>query len=423
MNVKLAERKLLVIISITCGLLLCLRCISNVFIYPFLIVAAIPFCIAPFRVCLPLLFFLLPSANIIKLQPGQISLFTVFFLIYSVRVLFKKGALTQKFLTCLVFFVAYSFIFSGFEKFITIATMACGFVMLHEICISDDYNFEEVLYAFCFGLIVASVLGLFRETLPIVDRFVVEIHHKVNPGEYTERFCGLMSNPNYYSMDISVALSCLVVNITKGKNKLLTILFVVLSFFGLLSVSKSFLLVWAMMLIILVLYSIKNGGTSFLSIIIVLLVLCLCIYAFGQEMISTYIQRLESDADADATLSGITTGRSDVWFAYLKASVSDIKGLLFGNGLGNFLDSKAPHNTYIEALFNMGVIGLIIYFLLLKMSVNLEYYPKRILFYIPIIMMLVRFFGIGFFAHDNIWYYYSLACLTLKSSAVKKSHL
>lgn len=341
------------------------------------------------------------------------------FLIYVFRTLLKKDALKRVFLISLLFFAIYSFIFSGIGKFITIATMVCGFAMLHDACRSDEYDYIEVLYSFCFGIILASTLGLFKDNLPIIASFVRDMSQKVAPDEYVERFMGLNVNPNYYTMDITVALSCLTVFMSMSKpKKLHALLFVVLSVFGLMSISKSFLLIWVVLLITLLLYGIRNGGASFVKLLGLFAVAAVFIYFFAQESIETYIFRLTQDSNGD--LSSLTTGRSDLWLLYIKETIKNERILLFGAGLGEMMQ-RAPHNTYIEAIYNSGIIGVAFYIFVFRMSIIVIDFPKKIIYYIPAVILLIRFMGIGVFVNDCLWYYLVIIALSFKHGVMIES--
>lgn len=420
MRNKITERNILIGLLAVFSGLLCLRSISAVFLYPLILFSMAVFVFAPFRVCLPALCFLMPFAGIIKISPGQISFFTVMFLAFVIRIVFRKGSLRRIFLISILLFVGYSFIFSGTEKIITIGTMACGFIMLHDACRSEEYNYKEVLYAFCFGLIVSSVLGLFKEQLPIINHFIQDTAHKIGHEEYAKRFVGLNYNPNYYSMDISVALSCLVVLMSKTKSgKLQMILFVVLSVFGFMSVSKSFLLVWFVLVVILLLYGFHNNGVTFFKFFILLIATAAFIYFFAKESVDTYIIRLTQDTGE--SLSDVTTGRTDIWISYLKATFKSEKVLLFGAGLGEILE-KGTHNTYLECIYGLGIIGTAIYMFTLKMSLAIKNLPKNMVYYIPVLILLIRFMGIGVFVNDSLWYYLVIICLSLIDGTMIESN-
>ncbi len=394
------------------SVLLMLRSVINVFVYPLILAGAAAVALLPLGTCLPVLCFLLPFANIIKISQGQISLFTVFFAIYVLRIIFKTGRLNRMFLLTAFIFAGYCLVFSGPGKIAVIVTMVCGFAMLRESTESDEYDYQHVLYAFCFGIIVSSCIGLFRDQLPIIQSFSREIAHRIDVGEYAERFVGLSENPNYYTMDISVAMGCLVSTICTSKMKpIYMILFAVLAVFGLMSVSKSFLLVLVVMVVILLLNSLRSGGTTFFKLSFALIVAGVCILIFAREAVDTYVFRLSNEVTDD--ISSLTTGRTDIWIFYIKVILKDFRILFFGAGLGEIID-HGLHNTYLEMFFYIGIVGVASYFFLLKSSIVIKRFPRNILYYIPLLILLIRFMGIGMFVLDSLWYYLAIICLLLK---------
>ncbi|MBR3803063.1 MAG: hypothetical protein IKK37_06415 [Clostridia bacterium] len=411
MKTRISERHMLMGLVIVFSVLLVLRSVSNIFVYPLILVGAAAVALLPLSTCLPVLCFLLPFANIIKISPGQISLFTALFAIYVLRIIFKTGRLNRMFLLTAFLFAGYCLAVSGPGKIVVIVTMVCGFAMLREVTESDAYNYQHVLYAFCFGIIISSCLGMLREQLPIIESFSQDELHKIGHEEYAARFVGLNINPNYYTMDISVAMGCLVTTICTHKMKpIYMILFVVLAVFGLMSVSKSFLLVLAVMVVILLLNSIGRGGTAFFKLSFVLILAGILILTFAKEAVETYVIRLNADSGGD--LSSVTTGRGDIWLEYIKTILKDLKILFFGAGLGNQLE-KAPHNTYIEMIYYIGATGVALYLFLFKSSIAIKEFPRNILYYIPILIILIRLMGIGMFIQDSFWYYMALICLLL----------
>ncbi len=411
MKTRISERHMLIGLVTVFSILLLLRSVSNVFVYPLILVGAAAVALLPLGTCLPVLCFLLPFANIIKISPGQISLFTVFFAIYVLRIIFKTGKLNRMFLLTAFIFACYCLAVSGPDKIVIIITMVCGFAMLREATESDEYNYQHILYAFCLGIIFSSAIGAMRDYLPIIKSFSLDTAYKVGHEEYAARFVGLNVNPNYYTMDISVAMGCLVTTMCTQKMKpIYMILFAVLAVFGLMSVSKSFLLVLAVMVAILLLNSLRRGGTAFFKLSFVLILSGILILIFAKESVETYILRLNEDSGSD--ISSMTTGRTEIWLAYIKTMLKDFKTLFFGAGLGIQLE-RAPHNTYLEMMYYIGAIGVVLYLFVLKSSITIKKFPRNILYYVPILIVLIRFMGIGMFIHDSLWYYMVIICLLM----------
>jgi len=416
MKTRISERHMLMGLVIVFSVLLVLRSVSNVFVYPLILVGAAVSALLPLSTCLPMLCFLLPFANIIKISPGQISLFTVFFAIYVVRIIFKTGRLNRMFLLTAFIFAGYCLAVSGVDRVVTIVTMVCGFAMLREVTESDEYDYQHILYAFCFGIIVSSAIGAFRDYLPIIKTFSLDTAYKVGHEEYAQRFVGLNVNPNYYTMDISVAMSCLVTTMcTRNMKPIYMVLFGVLAIFGLMSVSKSFLIVFAIMVVILLLNSLRQGATTFMKLLLALIAAGILILTFARESVETYIIRLNADSNAES-LSAVTTGRGEIWIGYIKTMLKDFKTLFFGAGLGERLE-KGSHNTYIEMIYHIGLIGSALYFFVLKSSVAIKKFPRNILYYVPFFVILVRFIGISMFTQDSLWYYITIICLLAKEGS------
>lgn len=413
MKIALTDRNSLRIIMPIMGILLCLRAIHNVFLYPLIALSLAIFAFCPLTICLPILFFLLPSANIIKVSPGQISIFTVFYAITVFRIIFKNGQMEKKLVACVVLFVMYSILFSGVSQIVTIVTMAFGFILLHDTSVSDGYDYSTILTSYALGIILASTLGVFKSQLPIIERFVSSEMMKIGHKEYMERFSGLHGNPNYYTLDLTVVLSCLVVSMCMKKITIWnTILFLCLTVFGLMSISKSFLMACAFLVAMLLFFSLRNGLKSFIGVLLVLVIAGISVYYFAEDSINGYIMRLLQDSESNSDISSMTTGRWDIWETYFNAIFEDPKLLLLGKGIGGSLvDNKGAHNTYIEFIYYLGIVGTTIYLCVLKSVINLPHKRRNVLLYVPIVAILIRFLAIGVLIYDNVWYYYALICL------------
>ena len=159
----------------------------------------------------------------------------------------------------------------------TIITMVSGILLLYYLRnekLDTDINMTVIVYSI--GIALSSILALFKPTLPVVDLFITESMLKLKGTEYASRFSGLQGNPNYYTLDITIALAAIVVLLYNNRNtNIHTIFLVILSVFGLMSVSKSFLIAWIFLIICWLLISIKQGVRKTIKFLIVAL---LCIF-------------------------------------------------------------------------------------------------------------------------------------------------
>lgn len=365
------------------------------------------------------LLFMLPCAPILKISPEQISYFTLMFLLYNIKymllyVLRNKSKIIM--LIPLLLLFVYNLLFSGFSRIITNITMVVGLIMLMSINCNGNYKFKTALYCFCCGILLASIIALFKEKSAIISDFINEATIKLAEDEYIYRFAGLQGNPNYYTLDITIAVSALVVVMSVNKfNTIGVLLALSLIIFGLMSASKSFLISLIVLVVLVLLKAIFNRDiATSIKIISVFLILILGVYIFDKEAINTYMIRFNTDKGAD--LSEISTGRSDIWLNYIKAIFKDPYLLLFGNGLGTTLNNgKGAHNTYIETIFLMGIIGTAIICCSMKYIYDKHIYMSEknhsYMIHIPVLLYLIRLFAIGSLTYDNTWYYISLLFL------------
>ncbi len=398
--------KYVVLICALFAVLIFARAINDVAFYAFAGVSAVVFAISNIGHCISFLFFLLPFATILKQDPDGMSFFTLLFFLVILKMVIFHRRIDVRLLIVVVFFTAYNLIVSGMGELTTAVTMAAGILMLYYLRNDDvDLNVTSAVVTYSVGIVLSSVLALFREVLPIINTFVNESMMRLDATEYASRFSGLHGNPNYYTLDIIVALSAVIVLMYYKKNtqKLLTVFLLALSIFGLMSVSKSFLLTWLLLVVCWFFLSIKQGMGKLAKFMFVVLIGAIVTYYFAYDYINTYLFRFIEDSSG--TLESITTGRTELWGIYFKEAVSDVKIFFFGNGLNTILDylDKGPHNTYLEFLFNLGVVGSLLLFIALGLCKGRAKFKGAT--WIPVIMLMIRMFAIGILAYDNLWFY------------------
>ena len=171
------------------------------------------------------------------------------------------------------------------------------------------------------------------------------------------RFSGLYSDPNYYTVNIIIAL-CLLINLYNRKEvslKFTSFLSILLVVFSALTGSKSALLMLAipMLLFLYTCKKTKHYGVLFISICA--FVICLFLIFTNQITIfSSTIDRIKGTT----SMATLTTGRTSIWGDYLNYFNSHLGMLIIGNGINNVsLNGLMAHNTYIDMLFQMGIIG------------------------------------------------------------------
>ncbi|MGN0243012.1 MAG: hypothetical protein ACI4CT_02995 [Lachnospiraceae bacterium] len=387
------------------------RAVYDKFLFVFVCISLYVFVMSSTRHCISLLFFLLPFSSILKLNVDSISFFTILFFIVVLRMVVENLEIDGNLMMCVWAFFLYNFIFFGFKEMTTILTMIAGMLMLYYIR-NDGIDADSVVASFSLGICLSSTLALFKKSLPIINIFVTDAMLKLGENNYAKRFSGLQGNPNYYTLDIIIALSAIIILMYNSKpQKIHTVFMIVLSVFGLMSVSKSFLFVWVFLIVCWFVLSIKQGGGKVVKFVFIVLIGAVVVYCFAYDYINAYFLRFMKDSSG--TMASITTGRSHIWTVYLETMFKDFKILFFGNGLNTLLESlgKGMHNTYLQCLYNLGFIGSMILLTSIKVSMG-RIITKRVL-WIPIILLMIRMFAINILTYDNLWFY--LAILVLLS--------
>ena len=332
------------------------RATSNVLLYVFVSVSLLVFLFSSVSHCFSFLLFLLPLAPILKVDANGMSYFTVLFFVFVLRMIVSKRRLNKNVFISLFIFACYAFCFSGFDQAITIITMILGMLMLYYLRIAE-INIDLAIRTFSLGIILSSILASLKEVFPIVNTFVASSSIRLDSEHYAARFSGLQGNPNYYTLDIIIALAAILVLIYRKSAKPVYIsYFVVLSVFGIMSISKSYLACWLLLIVCWFILSVYQGVGKVFKFLMIAIICSVVIYIYAYDSINIYLFRLFNDSSG--SLESITTGRTGLWKSYIDAIFNDTKILFLGNGLNTTISSgRGPHNTFIESLFSLGVVG------------------------------------------------------------------
>lgn len=194
-------------------------------------------------------------------------------------------------------------------------------------------------------------------------------------------------------------------------------------FVGFLTVSKTFILVFAgMYLLYLIWYILKSNGKNITPIF----VLAVSIVAFIVLPQTTIVKNV-----LDRFSSGdLTTGRIDVANEYLDFMFKDFSRVILGMGLQNITIKSGfvhvPHNAILEIFVCFGIVGIImfsVYFInLIKM--NIEYRKNNSLEkanfinYLPVVVYVVFIQSLQFMRINYIYAMIAIvfACLMLKNN-------
>lgn len=365
-----------------------------------------------------LLLFLLPMATIFKFAPGQFSAFTIVQLIWVICAFFKTGMKATKADIGIILFFIYLSIcqifYGGFDISATIK-LSFGLLMLLMVKKMRIYdNYVSIFLAYIFGVIVSSLFMYIDSPLFNILAYVSSKTERLagsEAGSYITRFAGLYGDPNYYSVNLIIAMILSLCLFKMRKVTLIQVIYLIapLAFFAAQTGSKSAFFMLIIPILLFEYISIKNRH-YFLACISIGLI------GFGGWMLfqgefnafSVAIQRLTAN---HSNLNDITTGRGAKWVECLEYILDRPIIFLFGNSLLVVtLNGLAPHNTYIDMLFQLGVIGTVWMLWIFVKAWKHCAFKRSVLNYSLIIVISIMYFFLSELQYFDFLFHISL-CL------------
>lgn len=315
---------------------------------------------------MPVILFFLPFASLLKLRPGSISFFTIALLlicgIYTVtgsrqvRVLHLIPALLLVAMTLIVK-TAYGYEIDNAYILFAVMLMLIPFLTRD---LDGGYDFYWLTVCFALGICLAAITARYLTAFPTISRYI-----DVNMNMGFARRSGYMGDPNFYSSHITAALGGILVlllnNSKRSRLFVLIPLVCLLLYCGLMSVSKSFLLIGACLLLLWLVALLFKRGKLTTKVMSIVTLVVLGLFLLSSTVFTDMLDVMLSRFGQNANLSELTTGRTEVWGRYISAMFGDIRMLLFGQGFTDVIfGEKPPHNTLLEVIYQLGLIGFIL---------------------------------------------------------------
>ena len=304
------------------------------------------------------MFFLFPYTMIYKFNVGSTSLFTYLTLVFVLVFLFKnRFKINKKFLLCFVFLAVYLIIgmgnnYTDFIKLLSMAVIASLFTTL-----IDRKNFSNIVLYVCLGTVTSALIGLRKASWPALASFFSNLKSEYINGVETYRFTGLYMDPNYFSILVIICLVSLLTFAFKKEIKggITVILAAALVYFGALTYSRIFYLSLLVALIFVLVLRMKSTGKIIGSLALAVAIITIGIYFANKAgIISNILYRFSA--------TDITNNRTNIWGQYIDYFNSSVKTFFLGDGIGaSYYNGVGPHNTYIEMVYFLGIIGSLIY--------------------------------------------------------------
>lgn len=357
------------------------------------------------------MFFILPMANIFKISPGSQSFFTILLLAYVVlhMVLPRKATLL------VVLFALYVVIGelwgNSFNLFRTIK-LICNFLFLSSVLNSEvEIDHKKSFFSYIIGNIVASVFGMMDSSMFKIQSYIglKELGGLIEPGEeQIYRFAGLYEDPNYYSIGLIISLSLLLV--LNHRNEIKTSIMLLVStpiiYFIIMTYSKSAFLM-LILFIFFWMYSLHCRKKYLQVLIVIASAICILFLALSGKipMLQIIVERFMATDAAEGDLNAITTGRFDLWMMYVEFFVNNIKSTIFGSGISaDLIDGWGAHNTYIDIVYFLGVLGGMLLFSILvsvsAQSMRTKFKRNALNYSVSVFVLIMYFFLSELFYFD-----------------------
>lgn len=312
------------------------------------------------------------------------------------QILHKKKKLSKDLILPILIFLSFVVMFFtvNFDKnniksifsFISVVGIAIEFYFLRT-----DFKVDKVIkyltYIFLFSCILALSFNLIGVNVNVYHIDSANIH----------RFMSLTGHEGITAM-ISMILIAFYIMLFFKKNVSFVefiLVEVMLSFIGLLTKSKMFLLVFVCLLAIyLILVYLKNWKNGLIQTALIVFFVAITFLCFP-EKVTQYLSRFtEYFVDGDI-LNKITTGRLYIWKDYVSAWLSGALTIIFGIG-GTFNPSSYSHshNDYLECLTRYGVFGfcLMLTFVVYFVIKTRKNFVKEFVNWVPLGTMLTIMF-------------------------------
>lgn len=222
----------------------------------------------------------------------------------------------------------------------------------------DTESAERAIKAFCWSVLTTSLYALvFRNASQIVS--IRGAESLAIWGTSITRFSGLIKDPNYYMTLLITGMGALCK--LKETGKIQAFWFwgqiVAMTAFGILSYSKAFFLMFFGVMLMYIVWQFWSKK-FFKGMVFVVLGIVVGMYFLLSENspFAVVLTRLTSSS----RLSDITTNRSDLFVRHWNVITENIVNFLFGLGLNAPILDRGAHLLYLELMYYVGLLGLIL---------------------------------------------------------------
>lgn len=299
------------------------------------------------------------------------------------------------------------------------------FSILCLLAVCMNYNPQskgDCIKHFLLGFFSSSIFGFWvKETR--LNTILSMDYVSVTSSQNTIRFSGLSYDCNFYVLSAILVLYFLLFEdkyIFDGEKKITWyIMFVITSALGILTFSKSFILMFMILLAFAVFFSSKTIKKKFLLFVPISIIFILVM----NNSLSALLNIILSRFDNAVTLDDLTTGRVNLWTIYTDKIFEDVSTFSIGYGIRG-IDMKAAHNTYLEIISKFGLLGLLVDIIYLYVSNKVLSYNKDYTntrnYFVCAILYLMLLFNLSAYTFYGLWVIIFFVLISKQGFAIKE---
>ena len=329
-----------------------------------------------------LLFSLMPFALVYKVASfSGVSFFTILELLVVVVYTMKLRHFRKSFLMFLAVWAVYILLGSSSDPMEWLKQILFP-LLVYLFFNYERPTFKQVILSLTLGLLLSSVMATFSEHIPELTA-MIRLSRVWGVDDIVYRFSGLYPDPNYYSQELILSIvSLLGLYAYRQIDWKAIILAGILTYFGIQTASKSFILMLITVVLIFLLMLVRNKRNG--EAILVLLAGAVVVILVATGRIGIFNNMLVRLREGD-----FTTGRTRIWGRYMTYFGDNMLRFLFGSGLtAGYYRGLAAHNSYIDLFYYYGLCGTTVLAGSVLRAVRLRREKRLLMNYVPLLCLM-----------------------------------
>ncbi len=380
---------------------------SSVFSYAALALSAVYVIMVGEDEALYLLVFILNMANIFRPSVNNTSFYTYLVILYVARLLIRKLRFPSLIFLFALYLVIIQLVTSNVDVQKSVKLIVYMLMLTYVMNNKKSFDMDRILAFYAVGVLMASVVALLDSDFFRISALSLtkQLGRSYGFGQ-VYRFSGLDTDPNYYSVGVIISMCIVVLFYHRKKLNAFFTLALLAGYypFVIMTYSKSAFLMSALPILYLFYGSVRTKQTGMQAFIGVLVGVFLFSLLTGRVSFTEIV--LARFSRGSEGIGSMTTGRSSTWLYYLDYFRLHPLALLFGTGVNApFARSHVAHNTYLENLQTVGVVGGTLFLAALTTPHSATKVKKNLLNYsVGVCVLLMYFFLSEMFYYDSVFH-------------------